>query len=56
MEIVRLERAPGPRDLSREGYCEQFIWEHFLAGGVRRLNSRSENVLQHWETAVRTNR
>src|SRR5437899_2049947 len=23
MEIVRLERAPGPRDLSREGYCEQ---------------------------------
>src|SRR6202795_4371605 len=23
MEIVRLERAPGPRDLSREAYCEQ---------------------------------
>src|SRR6266481_5842654 len=23
MEIVRLEHAPGPRDLSREGYCEQ---------------------------------
>jgi len=23
MEIVRLERTPGPRDLSREGYCEQ---------------------------------
>ena len=23
MEIVRLEYAPGPRDLSREGYCEQ---------------------------------
>jgi len=23
MEIVRLVRAPGPRDLSREGYCEQ---------------------------------
>jgi hypothetical protein len=23
MEIVRLEYVPGPRDLSREGYCEQ---------------------------------
>src|SRR6267143_1060477 len=23
MEIVRLVRTPGPRDLSREGYCEQ---------------------------------
>src|SRR5882757_418708 len=23
MEIVRLERSPRPRDLSREGYCEQ---------------------------------
>jgi hypothetical protein len=23
LEIVRLEYAPGPRDLSREGYCEQ---------------------------------
>jgi len=44
MEIVRLEYAPGPRDLSREGYCEQLrriLAEQFPDESLEKIQRRA---------------